>query len=152
MIMLTTSMRKGRHVVTPDTAMSIDQTPPLLSSSQSNSAQEGKRNASPNSSAALPKEGNPLPVDTVSLSTQSQQAISAEKKEEAKQEEAKKVVNVKPYDQAPAKVEIVYDQKGTVITKYMDTADRLIYQVPSELTLLLRETVSKADTSVDTKA
>jgi len=145
-------MRKGRYVVTLDTAMSIDQTLPLLSSSQSYSAQEGKRNASSNPNPALPKEGNPLPVDTVSLSTLSHQAISAEKKEEAKKEEAKKVVNVKTSDQTPAKVEIVYDQKGALITKYMDSADRLIYQVPSELTLLLRETVSKSDSSVDTKA
>jgi hypothetical protein len=34
----------------------------------------------------------------------------------------------------------------------MDTASRLIYQVPSELMLRLQEAVLKSDSSVDTNA
>jgi hypothetical protein len=133
--------------------MSIDQTLPLFSNTQSNpSSQEFKGNGSASSGAVPPKENTPLPVDTVSISTQSLQTITDARKEAAKKKEALTVINGGKTDQAAAaKVEVVYDQKGALITKYMDTADRLIYQTPSELTLLLRETVTKPDSSVDTK-
>ena len=51
-----------------------------------------------------------------------------------------------------SKVQFVYDLKGDVKVQYLDTADRVIYQVPSELMLHLKEAALKADSAVDTKA
>jgi len=106
-------------------------------------------NGSPNAGAeALNKENKPIPIDTVSLSSRSFPATPDATIEEAKKKAAEAKVVFKKPDQPAAKVEFVYDQKGDLITKYMDSANRLIYQTPSELMLLLRE----ASASVDTEA
>jgi hypothetical protein len=144
---------KGGYLVTPDMVLSIDASLPLLSTATSNpSAQPEKGNNSPNTGVALSKDSKPTPVDTVSISTQSLQTVTEVAKKDARKEEANIINSSEISNQAAAKVEFVYDQKGELITKYMDTADRLIYQTPSELTLLLRETASKSGSSVDMKA
>lgn len=100
-------------------------------------------------------------VDTVSLSSQSRQAVAGVKKEETavKAAEREKVVekesaiaNSEGSNEVAAKVEFVYDQNGELSVKYMDTSGRLVYQLPSELQLQMKEAASKADTTVDTKA
>jgi hypothetical protein len=132
---------------------SVDASHPLLSNATSNpSAQQEKGNASPNADAASSKDSKPAPVDTVSISSQSLQPETEVTKKETIKNEAKIVDSSKISDQAAAKVEFVYDQKGVLITKYLDAASRLIYQTPSELRLFLQETVSKSSSSVDMKA
>lgn len=139
-------MLKGGSVVAPDMVINIDPSLPLLSNAKSNpSPQEEKLNGNPTTGAALPKDSKQLPVDTVSISPELLQTNPEVIKEEAKKREEAKVAEKKP-DLATAKVEFVYDQKGDLITKYMDSADRLIYQTPSELMLLLRETAATVDT------
>lgn len=53
---------------------------------------------------------------------------------------------------AAAKVEFDYDNSGEKVMKFMDNSDRLVYQLPSELTLQLRESTDKADHIVNTMA
>jgi hypothetical protein len=74
------------------------------------------------------------------------------KKEKVIKEEANRVNVSEKSGRAPAKVQFVYDLKGELSVRYMDTASRLIYQVPSELMLQLRDAASKSDSPVDTKA
>jgi hypothetical protein len=98
------------------------------------------------------KEVTPAAVDTISLSALSQKAITADKKKTLLKEETNKPNHSSTSGNASPKVQFVYDQKGTLIVKYMDTANRLVYQVPSELNLMQAESASKSDTSVDMKA
>ncbi len=107
------------------------------------------------------KEGTPVPVDTVNISSLSRQAVTDANKDEpvieaAQQENAKKeeqaALNDGKADRPAAKVQFVYDQNGELSIRYMDTSDRLVYQLPSELMLRMKEAASKSDSSVDTKA
>lgn len=111
--------------------------------------------------AVAAKDGAPVPVDTVSISSESRQAVADVRKEEAEIERALKG-NVKKEetataaggtsDMAAARVQFVYDQNGELSIRYMDSADRLIYQSPSELMQQMKEAASKSDSAVDTEA
>lgn len=111
--------------------------------------------------ADVTKDRSSVPVDTVSLSSQSRQAVAEVKKEETAVEAAERekavreestIANSERSSGAAAKVEFVYDLNGELSVKYMDTSGRLVYQLPSELVLQMKEAASKADTTVDTKA
>jgi hypothetical protein len=118
-----------------------------------------------NVSAAVSKDSKPAPVDTVQISNQALQSSANVKKDEAKsdvkKDEAKKVDAKKEssgngVDNAipegnPAKVQFVYSQKGNLITKYLNSSGDLVYQVPSKLMLLTKETESNSNPSVDTR-
>jgi hypothetical protein len=93
--------------------------------------------------------------DTITISLQSRQAVADARKEEAKREKAQKESVDNPEASGKsgssiARVEFVYDLKGDVSVRYLDTADRLVYQVPSELTIHMREASAKTETSIDT--
>jgi hypothetical protein len=106
--------------------------------------------------------GPPVSADIVSISSQSRQAVAGVKKEElplevvkkekAKKEEATVRANADSAEQALSKVQFVYDQKGELSVRYMDASDRLIYQIPSEIMLYLKEAALKSGLSVDMKA
>lgn len=100
----------------------------------------------------LEKKDTQSAGDTVSLSPQLQQALDdAEKKDKMKlyeEPEKKKEIS----NSAVAKVEIAYDSNGELVTKYLDTANRLVYQSPSEMALFLRETEAKSKATVNTTA
>lgn len=102
------------------------------------------------SSSFSAQDTGTVPVDTVNISSQSQQkAINLEK------EDVQKEINQNFSDKsggAVAKVQFVYNPKGELSLRYMDTANRLIYQTPSELMQKLTEALTKPDTSVDTNA
>jgi hypothetical protein len=108
------------------------------------------------------KDNKPVSEDKINISDLSRQAaIDAQKKEalvnETKKQDAKRdetsaaVNNAKPAG-AIAKVQFVYNPKGDLSIRYMDTASRVVYQVPSELMMRLTEAASKSDSSVDMKA
>jgi len=105
--------------------------------------------------AGVTKENKPVSVDTVSISSQALQSSSEIKKDEAIMAEVKKDpvadVNkdIKP-KAATAGIQFIYNQKGDLITKYLDLSGKLIYQVPSKLMLLLRELSSKSNSFIDT--
>lgn len=144
----------------PAEVSGVAQTLLLISNAKSHSSPQEKGISSPGADSS--KDGTSPPVDTVSISFNSRQAMTDVKKEEALIEEAKKqkvqnekansVNDSEKSDRAAAKVQFVYDLKGELSVRYMDTANRLIYQVPSELLLQLKEAASKSDSSVDTKA
>lgn len=103
-----------------------------------------------------------LSVDTVSLSDRSRQpfadgrrdqaAVADEKKQETKKEGSESEKAGGKPDRTIAKVQFVYTMKGTLRMRYLDTASRLIYQVPSELMLQLREAMANSGSLVNTKA
>lgn len=139
--------------MTPAMVSGIAQTLPLLSNAKLNSSpQEGKGAAPPNAGAVPTKDSTPVTVDTVTISNRSRQTVTEAKREEAEKEEPNKVKNSEKYDRAIAKVQFVYNPKGDLSIRYMDTASRLVYQIPSELMLRLKEAVLKSGSSVDTKA
>jgi uncharacterized FlaG/YvyC family protein len=133
--------------------LNIEQSPTLLPTARTGTApQEEKGAVSLNIVAAPAKENKPAAVDTISISSQSRQAITDLENKKVKSEIAAAVAKGKQSDQAAAKVEFVYDLNGEVITKYLDSSNRLVYQTPSELMLRLKESTQKTDSSVDTKA
>lgn len=134
---------------------------PLFSGTRPDSSPQGDSfGKSQGSQGQTGKEGTPKTVDTVSISELSRQATDARKEtaldEEAKKERTKKEAARFSDREKPARVaaniQFVYDVKGQLKVRYMDTADRLIYQVPSELMLRLRESEAISDISVNTKA
>jgi hypothetical protein len=145
--------------VTPAVVSGVAQTLSLFSNAKSySSPQEDKGTGSPG--ADVPKDGVTAPVDTVNISSQSRQTLTDVRKEEAVFGGAKKEIVKKEdaasangkFDMAASKVLFVYDQSGELSIRYMDTAERLIYQSPSELMKQMKEAASKSDSSVDTKA
>lgn len=149
--------------MTPTIVSSLVQTLPLFSNAKPNlSAPDEKGAGTSSADVTLTKDGPPAPVDIVSLSSQSRQAMTEvmktealledAKKEKAKQDEANIVNNGGNTDRAMAKVQFVYNMNGDLSIRYMDTANRLIYQTPSELMLRLKETATGSESSVDTKA
>jgi len=149
--------------VTPAMVPGIDQKHPLLSTRTPDvSPSAARAMAAPNAGTVLNKEATHIQVDTISISDQSRQAgvvvknegtLSLEaQREKAKKEEASKANTLGKSDGVMSKVQFVYDQKGTLSVRYMDSANRLIYQVPSELMLRLKEAASQSDSSVNTKA
>ncbi len=142
-------------VVTPADVSGIAQTLTPLSAAKSgpSSSQDDKGAASgTDAGASLNKDSGSSTVDTVSISDKSRQAITEVLKEEAKKKEADNSNSNEQSNESAAKVQFVYDLKGELSVRYMDSANRLIYQVPSELMQKLRETVLRSDVSVDTKA
>jgi hypothetical protein len=144
--------------VSPANVSGISQTAPRLNQApfQGSSPQEAKVNGSSTLGAPVAKEGKQKVVDTVSLTEQSQRVIGDVKKEETKKddvkkEEAKRAASREKADAAPAKVQFVYDLKGELVIKYKDNADRVIYQVPSELKVRQSESLLKSNISFDTK-
>ena len=139
--------------MTPAMVSGIAQTPMLLSDFKpSSSPEREKGTVLQNTAAVTTKDSDPVNVDTVSISDQSRQAITDAKREEAKKKEPDKANNGESPDGATARVQFVYNPEGTLSIRYMDTASRLIYQVPSEFLLRLQEAVLKSDSTVDTKA
>lgn len=149
--------------MTPTMVPGIDQKLPLLSNRTPDvSPSAARAMVAPNAGTVLNKEATHIQVDTISISDQSRQAgvvvknegtLSLEaQREKAKKEEASKANTLGKSDGVMSKVQFVYDQKGTLSVRYMDSANRLIYQVPSELMLRLKEAASQSDSSVNTKA
>jgi len=137
--------------VTPDMVSGITQSLPQASNSKLGpSFQEDKGPLPPNTVAVSTKDATSIPDDKVTLSKQLQQTKSEAKKEEAKKELTNTVTNEKS-NRSIAKAQFVYDLKGDLSIRYMDTADRVIYQVPSELMIFLREAAAKSEASVDMK-
>jgi hypothetical protein len=150
--------------VTPTTVSSLAQTLPVFPNSNStpNQSSPVEKVVAPQAVVAdAPKESATIQLDTVSLSAQSKLALSDIKKEELLNEAAKKgknpkdnvITNVSSEQSGSvvSKVQFVYDLKGDIKVQYMDASDRLVYQVPTELMLRLKEAALKADSSVDTK-
>ena len=141
---------------------SVAQTLSLFSHAKSQAPPRNEKGASsPGAGVDATKDGMSVFVDRVSISSQSRQAITDVKIEETAIEESKreKVIkedasraNNEKSDRAAAKVQFVYDLNGELSIRYMDTADRLVYQSPSELMQQMKEAASKSDSSVDTKA
>ena len=146
--------------MTPAAVSGAAQTLSLFSHAKSLSSPRRER-ATPPLGADAAKDGTPVTVDTVSISSESRQAVTDVKKEEAaiegvlkekvKKEQAATAAGGKS-DRAAARVQFVYDQNGELSIRYMDSADRLVYQSPSELMKQMREAAAKSDSSVDTKA
>src|SRR5665647_1446898 len=113
----------------PAEVSGVAQTLPLFSNAKSNPPQE--KGAS-SLVADSTKESAPFPADTVSISSQLRQPmidvkkeqalIEEAKKEKVKREDAKTANSSEKSDRAPAKVQFVYDLKGELSVRYMDTA------------------------------
>jgi hypothetical protein len=149
--------------VTSTTVAGLTQALPLFSDAKSSPPpQVGVAAASQSVPESSANNGPPISADTVSISSQSRLAVSGVKKEElplevvkkekAKKEEATVRANGENTAQAFQKVQFVYDQKGELSVRYMDASDRLIYQIPSEIMLYLKEAALKTGPSVDMKA
>ena len=107
-----------------------------------------------NASTVLAEDSKSSTVDTVSLSPELRQALADPSKKEAKVDEPNTLNDSHTLTSARsmAQVQFVYDLKGALSVRYMDTTDRLIYQVPSELVMRMKEIASNANSPVDTKA
>jgi len=139
--------------MTPDVTLNPAQAVSLLSNGTPHSARQEAGPATPvPQSEVVAKESKPNAGDTVSLSPQVQQALAEAEQKDAKKLEREPVSKKEASNRSAAKVEFVYDLKGELITRYLDTANRLVYQTPSELMLLMKEGDSKAKTAVNTKA
>lgn len=147
--------------MTPATVSGLAQSLPLFSGAKPDSSPQGDRSAkSQSAQVQTVKEATSEAVDTVSISELSRQAVTDARKEtplveeptkeNTKKEAAQLNDNEKP-GRGTANVQFVYDLKGELKVRYMDTADRLIYQVPSELMTRLKESAAKSDSPVNTK-
>lgn len=148
--------------MTPTTVSGLAQALPLFTNANPNPSPQGEKVVSPPAAGTdIPKDISSIPADTVSLSAQSklaliqikkeEQPLEAAKREKAKKEGANMLSSGEQTSGVASKVQFVYDLKGELKVQYLDTADRLIYQVPSELMLHLKEAELKADSAVDTK-
>lgn len=147
--------------MTPATVSGLAQSLPLFSGTKPDSSPQGDRSGTQGTQGQATKDGIPETVDTVSISELSRQTVTDARKktvlavepekEKAKNEAAQLTGNEKP-GRGTANIQFVYDLKGELKVRYMDTANRLIYQVPSELMMRLKEAAAKSDSSVNTKA
>lgn len=144
--------------MTPDLTISIDQTLPLFSNAKSPSPpQNEKETVSLIAATTLTKNSKPTIADTVSISSQLRQVINEVKNEktaliDAENTKSNIAINSTTSDKTAAKVDFVYDLNGDLITKYLDSSSRLIYQTPSQLMLRQKEADKKSDSSVSMKA
>lgn len=139
--------------MTPATVSVVAPSPAPVSAPQPNPySHDEKGGGAPGAGVTPAVDSKANLVDKVSISEELRQTMADVKKEEAKKEAAETVEKSAKPDVATAKVEFVYDLKGELSIRYLDSASRLIYQVPSELVLKLREALENSDTSVDTKA
>ncbi|HIJ88458.1 MAG TPA: hypothetical protein HPP97_12375 [Desulfuromonadales bacterium] len=144
---------------------------PSPSPSSTSIRKEDSKSSNLNASAGTALDSKPVAADAVNISFQALQSSSdvkrIEAKAEAKKDETKKDETKKDEvknkavgnsdsnvisDGATAKVQFVYNQKGDLITKYLDSSGELIYQVPSKLMLLSQEAELKSKALVDTRA
>lgn len=160
-LLLLSVILEGEALVTPDMGTGIVQSLPHYSNAKSNSiSPEEAGTGSPNASPALAKEHVQAAVDSVAISIQSRQSISDISKKEATIEETKKgntqiadiAKNSDISGRTISRVQFVYDQKGELSIRYLDSSDWLIYQVPSELMMRLKEAAAKSGSSVNMKA
>lgn len=142
--------------MTPAMVSGIVQPLPRISSpALSGSSQQLPKESSSTENTAAPKGNDPVSLDYISISQQARQAISPRTNEDP----LKNNLNIETSVQensantsaATAKVQFVYDLKGDMVTKFKDSSERIIYQIPSELNVRLAELLSKSDSSVDTK-
>lgn len=115
------------------------------------SAKEAKQNVEPDSLATAGNRSR-VAEDRITLSPPSQQSVVDAKKSEIRKEEAKVPDKAGKSEQGMADVQFVYDKNGELTVRYQDKANNLIYQVPSDFLLKMKEAASKSETSVDTKA
>lgn len=148
--------------MTPTVVAGVAQTLSLFSDTKSNPLlQRDKETVSQSAVLNLSTHNAPISTDTVDISAQSRVAVAGNvkdglppevvKKENTKKEEATVPGGKKP-EAALSRIQFVYDMKGELRVKYMDTSDRLIYQIPSEILLSLKEAEMKAAPAVDMKA
>ena len=157
-------------VVSSIAQSSAQQLSTIKSGSVSAPAKKEESKSTPLSvTAGVAKDDKSGTVDSVRISFQALQSSSDAKKDEAKvdgkKDEAKKVDAKKETagnannnvnaEAATAKVQFVYNQKGDLITRYLNSSGELIYQVPSKLMLLTQEaelkSKSTSNSSVDTR-
>jgi hypothetical protein len=126
--------------------------PQPLSAKAASSPQDVSGSGTADVVAASAKEIKSVSTDKINLSEQSRQAMTDVSKEEVKKEAATKATNGESPIRAIGEIQFVYDQKGDLSIRYMDASNKLIYQVPSELMIRMKEYAAKSDSSVDTKA
>jgi hypothetical protein len=149
---------RWRSVVATTAVSSLAQTLPSFSTTVPESSPQTRKDAVPLAVVTeAPKESTSVPVDTVDLSVQSIQALTAVGKNEFQKETAKKdnANSDKVADQSSstvAKIQYLYDLNGEVKVQFMDASGQLVYQVPSKLALMLKENAPKSEQSVNTKA
>ena len=142
--------------VVPD----ITQSASFYSDARSNLTLQADKNAIPGGIAVNSPADSPAALfDTVSISSQSRLAVAGEikkelapevtKKEKARKDEANARLSGGGFERVLSKVQFVYNQRGELIVKYMDASDRLVYQIPSELVMLQKESALKGGTSLD---
>ena len=134
-------------------ASGITQTLPLLSKGKSNTpVLEEKLASTAGVAVAKESKSRQVPSDTISISSQLRVTIGDVKKESEKKVETSKEKGSEKTDGAMSKVQFAYDMKGDLTVRYMDVSNNLIYQIPSELMMRIKEAESKSDSSVNTKA
>lgn len=143
----------------------LSQSPQLVSSKHKDSQRTKSDSVVTSSKTAVQPAATVLhdskasATDTVSISDLSRRAVAAATKPLTADEETKKKRNEPAAPQnftdtqgtTVAKVEFTYDSKGERIVRYLDTADRLVYQQPSELTLQLNEHSKKTADLLNTR-
>lgn len=142
--------------MTPAMVSGIAQTLPQASSTAiSNASRQLQNEAALKENNAPAKANNPAAADSISISPQARQAIANGDKEKPSNNSVKKdnpaQENSTDVTAATSKVQFEYDLKGELVTKYMDSSERVIYQVPSELKQRLAEFLSKPESSLNTK-
>ena len=121
------------------------------------SAKQGRELIASTPEAPIAREKQTSPVDTVSLMNKAQQTATEtqkedEKKDIAKKEAARKLKSQDEPARSIGEVKFDYDYNGNLLVRFMDRANRLIYQIPPELVTRVAETISKSKSSVNMKA
>lgn len=140
--------------MTPATVSSADMSAAIISMAKTNAPSPA---GVPAAGAASTKGNVNVPVDTVNISSQSRHASSGAKNpqspaEKEKMAETKNATDDGTLGREITAVQFVYNPKGELSIKFMDSASRVVYQTPSELMLRLKEAAAKLDSAVDTKA
>lgn len=142
--------------MTPAMVSGIAQTVPQISPTAiSKSSPEQQKNSSLKETPVAAKTNESVAVDSISISQQARKAITNGGQEASQKNNLEKKnpvqENSNVTSSVTAKVQFEYDLKGDLVTKYVDSSERIIYQIPSELKLRLAEFVSKSDSSLNTK-
>lgn len=102
----------------------------------------------------------PFSADTVSISNKSRLTTLLKQSETNSEyyprsvsvaDESRKISGISKTARSIGAVQIEYNMNGIVLVRFMDTANRLIYQVPSELMMRMAEAALKSNSSVNTK-
>lgn len=139
--------------MTANSASAINPTSPQpVTPDAALTAPEAKLSVVPSKTGDLQAREDAQPAaDKVTLSEQARQSVSETEKEKKAAAEAQKA-DANAASTSIAKTEFVYDAKGELIVKYMNTTNKLVYQIPSELMLKLKESEAKSTASVNTNA